>query len=88
MGESTNIVRRITDDILFIAKVESDQFNLIFSPLSASEMLFSVVHQQSAPAGVKGVTLSTTVEPGIPPLLLGDGNRIHQIITNLVSNGE
>lgn len=87
MGDSANIVRRITDDVLFIAKVESNQFNLIFSPFSVSDMLYSVVQQQSAPAAVKGVRLSTTVAPGIPPLLLGDGNRIRQIITNLASNG-
>lgn len=87
MGDSANIVRRITDDVLFIAKVESNQFNLIFSPFSVSDMLYSVVQQQSAPAAVKGVRLSTTVAPGIPPLLLGDGNRIRQIITNFSSNG-
>lgn len=87
MGESTGIVRRITDDILFIAKVESDQFRLIFSPLSASDLIYSVVHQQNAQASVKGVTLSTSVGPDIPLLLLGDENRIRQIITNLTSNG-
>ena len=87
MGESTSIVRRITDDVLFIAKVESDQFNLIFSPFSVSAVLMSTVQQHQPPAAVKGVDFSMAIEPGIPPLVLGDSSRIRQVLTNLASNG-
>ena len=87
MGESTSIVRRITDDVLFIAKVESDQFNLIFSPFSVSAVLMSTVQQHQPPATAKGVDFSMSIEPGIPPLVLGDSSRIRQVLTNLTSNG-
>lgn len=73
---------------MFISKVDSDRFNLIFAPLSIKDVVFSTVQQHRCAADVSGVAVAVDVDlSSIPPLLLGDSSRIAQIMSNLMSNG-
>ena len=86
MGRSTGTVRSITDDVLFISKVDSGEFNLIFSALSVDEVVHSAVQQSQSVASSRQVQVVVTLDPDIPLTLLGAGNRLHQVLTNLLSN--
>lgn len=87
LGESTRIVRKITDDVLFIAKVDSDQFKLLFAPFSVAELLKSTVNQHRRSAEVQGVQITVETPCEIPSILLGDASRIGQVLSNFISNG-
>jgi signal transduction histidine kinase len=39
-------------------------------------------------AAACGVDVTVNVDPGIPGLLLGVGNRLRQVLTNILGNGE
>lgn len=87
LGESTRIVNRITDDVLFIAKVDSDQFNLLFAPCSVSDIVSSTVKQYQRAADMQHVRLAVEIDGDIPQILLGDASRIGQVLSNFLSNG-
>lgn len=87
LGESTRIVRRITDDVLMISKVDSDQFNLLFAPLSVPDVLHSTVKQYKRAAEVGCVQVTVTTDCDLPSTLLGDADRIGQVLSNFMSNG-
>jgi signal transduction histidine kinase len=88
MGLSTSTVRSITDDVLFIAKVESGEFNLIFTPIELRSVVSSTMKLLGHTAAAKRVLLSINVDSGIPAVLLGVGNRLQQVLTNITSNGK
>lgn len=87
MGQSTGTVRVITDDVLFIAKVESGEFNLVFSPLEVGQVVGSAVQQLGNVASARGVLVTSEIDAGVPPLLLGVANRLRQVLMNLLGNG-
>lgn len=88
MGLSTTTVRSITDDVLFIAKVESGEFNLIFAPVELESVVSLTVKLLGHTATARGVALSVDVDPEVPAILLGVGNRLQQVLTNITSNGK
>lgn len=86
LGESNQRVKRITDDILEIAKLESGQFSLKLEPFSVNTLVLRSIrqHQQGATLG----SVQVDVDFGeLPNVLLGDPNRIDQVLLNLISNG-
>jgi signal transduction histidine kinase len=87
MGQSTGHVRCITDDVLFLAKVESSEFNLVFTPLTIGDVVQRSIQQLNHIAAARGATIAVDIDPSIPPLLLGVGNRLRQVMTNLLGNG-
>jgi signal transduction histidine kinase len=89
MGQSTDHVRCITDDVLLLARVESSEFNLVFSPLSVSEDIVLMSFQQlNRLAASRGISIGVDVSEDIPRLLLGVSNRLRQVLMNILGNGE
>lgn len=68
--------------------MNSAQFHLEFAPFSVSESVRSTVMHHQREADAKGITMEVDTPSGLPSALLGDANRIDQILTNLLSNGE
>ena len=87
IAESSQRVKRITDDILFIGKLDSNQFQLAFSPFSVPDLVYLTGHQHWR-AAIKGQIQLLFVITCEVPLIMGDANRISQVLSNLISNGE
>ncbi len=76
----------LINDILDLSKVEAGQIQLMLEPVKLDE-LTSSLHETFAPlAREKGVTLTIGRLPGVADTLTTDGQRVLQILRNLLAN--
>jgi signal transduction histidine kinase len=75
----------LINDVLAFAKLEAGQVEFDLRPLPAADLLASVEPLVGALASTKGIALSTRAGPS-PLRVLGDEERVRQILLNLVSN--
>jgi len=76
----------IINDILDLTKIEAGRMELelrAFSPRRALTELAPVFEEQAA---VQGLAFSYSIAPGVPETVIGDEQRIRQILFNLVGN--
>ncbi len=81
--------RRLTDllsDILDISVVESGVLRLTNARFRPLEVLTSVENLHGLRAQDKNLTLSVKLDPAIPNTLVGDEQRLRQVLFNLVGN--
>jgi PAS domain S-box-containing protein len=76
----------IVNDILDFSKIEAGRMELErvgFAPVGAVETATDIL---GAAARKKGLALSTYVAPDVPSRVLGDADRLRQVLLNLVGN--
>lgn len=73
-------------DVLDVSKIEADQLTLELTEYSPVELAQEVVHTYSAAAIGKGLQLYACLDSHLPERLVGDVNRIRQVLSNLLSN--
>lgn len=76
----------VIGDILDFSRIEAGRLELRNVPFWLEDVLNSSVRMLSAVAEQKRIDLSYQIDPELPKLLLGDSDRLHQILLNLVSN--
>ena len=81
--ESSRMVRMV-EELLDLARIESGQMTLDQRPLDLGELVNGVVQTLAPVAAEKRVTLQANL-PELPPVL-GDGDRLAQVFTNLLDN--
>ncbi len=82
---NANRLVTLINDLLDISRIESGRLELNIHPVRMETVIQEVadlLHQQCAQ---KNLALDVHIEPNIGPVL-GDRNRLIQIVTNLVSN--
>jgi len=82
-GES---LMTILNDVLDHSKIEAGKLNLGRSPLSLHATASSVVALFRANAEAKGLALVLEIEPSVANRVLGDAQRLKQVLLNLVGN--
>ena len=82
-GES---LMTILNDVLDHSKIEAGKLNLVHTPLSLHATAASVVALFRANAEAKGLTLVLDVDPEAANWVLGDAQRLKQVLLNLVGN--
>jgi signal transduction histidine kinase len=76
----------LINDVLDISKIEAGSLELfVESGVKIDEIARTAVETGRGILGEKPVTILLEIEPGLPPLL-GDEQRILQIVLNLISN--
>jgi signal transduction histidine kinase len=68
------------------AQLEAGRMRLNPTPFAPRELTERVCGELNAQAEKRGLHLSAEVEPGLPQQLVGDQNRLEQILMNLVFN--
>jgi PAS domain S-box-containing protein len=76
----------IIDDLLDFSKIEAGKFELDPSAFSLRELLGDLTRALSPRALQKGLTLTCTVDPEVPALVIGDAGRLRQVLVNLTGN--
>ena len=76
----------LINDMLDVAKMEAGKLEFETVPFRPREVVRGVVDTLSFQARERGLTLSAEVEERLPPVLLGDPVRLHQILLNLVGH--
>lgn len=77
----------LINDLLDISKVEARQVDIVTERLDLVKVCERAIEIVKIRARQKALALICTVEPCDPPPMLGDANRIGQILVNLLSNG-
>jgi signal transduction histidine kinase/CheY-like chemotaxis protein len=84
--EASSHLIGIINDILDMSKIEAGKLELFPTPFSFKSMVDRIVSMMSFRFAERDQTLAFTIEPQIPDRLVGDDQRIAQVITNLLSN--
>ncbi len=84
--KSADRFTRLLTDILDISRIEAGKMEIHKEPFSPRDLHDSVADLFTITAQEKGVRLSCSIDPVIPPRLIGDEVRIRQILFNLVGN--
>jgi len=82
---NTDRLVRIINDILDISKIEAGKLGLNAKPHAVAEVLSLSVQNVQHLAQSSGLTISTVIEPGVPPVFV-DLDRSIQVMVNLISN--
>ena len=82
-GES---LMMILNDVLDHSKIEAGKLNLMRLPLSLHATASSVVALFRANAQAKGLTLVVDLGSGVADRVIGDSQRLKQVLLNLVGN--
>jgi signal transduction histidine kinase/ActR/RegA family two-component response regulator len=84
--QSAAMLMAFVSDVLDFSKLEAGKVVLESRPLSLAAMVADVLAYFGPQACEKGIELSSSRSPDVPETMLGDGTRIRQVLTNLVSN--
>jgi signal transduction histidine kinase/CheY-like chemotaxis protein/HPt (histidine-containing phosphotransfer) domain-containing protein len=83
---SSEALLTLINDILDFSKIESGHLELESQPYSLRECIESSIDLLSSKASEKRLELAYFIDPSVPPAVMGDLNRIRQILLNLLSN--
>jgi PAS domain S-box-containing protein len=81
-----NALLVVVDDILDFSKIEAGQVALEHQPFAPASLIDNAVSIVRGLAERKGLRLDVDADPGLPPHLLGDQDRLRQILLNLLNN--
>jgi CheY-like chemotaxis protein len=83
---SAESLMQLLNDILDVSKIEAGKMEIDRAPFSMRDCVESSTRTMLAAAQQKGLVLTWEVDPQIPDNLVGDDNRIRQVLLNLVGN--
>ncbi|MCD1261202.1 CHASE3 domain-containing protein [Paenibacillus athensensis] len=76
----------LIDDILDLSKVEAGKIEIMVDDVNVTEIPQSMKAIFGPVADKKGLNFEVIMEPGVPDLISTDGQRLQQILKNLLSN--
>jgi CheY-like chemotaxis protein len=86
LQRSAGSLMSLLNDILDIAKIEAGRIDLHIAPFAMRELIDTLVSLWQPSMLSKGLRLHATIAPEMPALLMGDANRLNQVISNYLSN--
>ncbi len=84
--ESAYALLGIVDDVLDFSKIEAGHFQIEHEPMSIEDVVEHACDTLDHLAKAKGVGLKVEIDPDLPPLVLGDAQRLRQVLLNLIGN--
>ena len=76
----------IINDILDFSKIEAGKLELELAPFDLRASVEDVAALVASRAQEKQIEMIVRFQPGLPNVVIGDGGRIRQVVTNLVGN--
>lgn len=76
----------VIDDILDFSRIEAGKLELEFSSFSIRECVEKALDIVAYRAAEKGIELFNFIDESVPPMVIGDGLRLRQILVNLLNN--
>ena len=76
----------LINDILDLSKVEVGHLELESTAFDLSDLVEKAIEILAMRANEKGLELACHLSPDVPRAVIGDPNRLHQILINLISN--
>ncbi len=82
---NTERLTRMINDLLDLSKIEAKRIEVKFAPVSLPELISEVVESLQKIAQEKSVSLRIHHQGNLP-VIHGDTDKLHQILTNLIQN--
>jgi len=86
IGDASTHLLGVINDVLDMAKIEANKLNLASSEFSFMEMLHKVLTVINFRADEKQQKITVNVDKSVPQFIIGDEQRLIQVLTNLLSN--
>ena len=83
---SGQALRTVVNDILDFSKIEAGQVELDVQPFSLSGLIDNAVSIVRGIARERGIPIKVELAPNLPPMVLGDADRLRQVLLNLLNN--
>jgi PAS domain S-box-containing protein len=84
--QSADKLLQVINQILDFSRIESGSLELACLPFTLRDLFAGVASSVEAEARSKGLELATTIDPALPLLLGGDGERVGQVLRHLADN--
>ena len=86
IGDASSHLLGVINDILDMSKIEANKFELFPVKFNFEKMILRVVNVINFRIEEKHQIFTVQIDKNIPKILIGDDQRLSQIITNLLSN--
>lgn len=87
VNSSVDRLLEVVNEVLDFSKIEAGSLQLEEDDFELKESLDHDLYLLNMAAEQKGMTLTCSIDPDVPPVLHGDSGRLVQVLTNLVHNG-
>ena len=77
---------QIVDDVLDVSRIVAGKIRLAVQRIDPAEIVRRAIDVVAPAAEAKGIRLDASVDPGTPPWIAADPDRLQQILWNLLSN--
>jgi signal transduction histidine kinase len=84
--ESTTYLSDMIDEIITQSKIEAGSINIITAPYKPAHLVEEVCDQMSVLAHRKNLSLNFELSANMPPVIIGDEEKVKQLLLNLVGN--
>jgi len=84
--EASSHLLGVINDILDMSKIEADKMELISTPYNIEKMIHKVLNVSMMRAEEKLQKIEVSIDSQIPKYVIGDDQRLAQVLTNLLSN--
>ncbi len=86
LKESSVTLHSLINDILDLSKIEAGKYQLDHSAFNLQRIVKGVLNIFKPQASKKGISLTYEIDPDVPEMVMGDHNRLRQVLLNLISN--
>jgi PAS domain S-box-containing protein len=86
LKESGDTLLSLINDVLDFSKMEARKLEICKKEFNPRETIDSTVTMMNIHAAEKDLTLSATIDKDVPETVIGDENRLRQILVNLIGN--
>lgn len=77
---------RLIDDLLNLSRLNAGRAKIVTKPFRLRKLLDDLIEGSRITAESKGLTVNSFVAPTVSDWRIGDPDRLHQVLLNLVSN--
>ncbi len=86
MHSSGESLLSLINDILDISRIEAGKITLEEIPFNLNDLLKRICDILSVRSSKKNLEMTYEIKPGVPETLVGDPDRLRQILVNLIGN--
>jgi signal transduction histidine kinase len=84
--KNTGRLLGLINNLLDQAQMEAGKLTINFGPVKPSDLLENLHGLMDKPASDKNLRLTSEIDDSLPETLIGDSERLQQVLVNLVSN--
>ncbi len=86
INESGEHLLQMINEVLDFSKIEAGKLEVRSAPLHLRQLLEDIATGMAPRAEARGLRFTLEIDPALPPTVLGDAQKLRQVLDNLLSN--